>query len=96
MKDPMGVWIATGALGRVRLLTVPNTCGDAGAAKGDQDQNLRQYSGLEGLFRSFSNRRQLAAYAGRRTTPWQKQIGRSRTGVSMALNAIYEGDVDFH
>ena len=35
MKDPMGVWIATGALGRVRLLRVPNTCGDAGAAKGD-------------------------------------------------------------
>jgi hypothetical protein len=40
----------------------------------------------EGLFRSFSNRRQLAAYAGLAPTPWQSGSVAHEQGVSKAGN----------
>ena len=40
---------------------MPNTCGDAGAAEGDWDRNSLTILWSEGLFRSFSNRMQLAS-----------------------------------
>ena len=40
----------------------------------------------EGLFRSFSNRRQLAAYAGLKPTPWQSGSVAHEQGVSKAGN----------
>ena len=40
----------------------------------------------EGFFRSFANRRQVAAYAGLAPTPWQSGSGRPRTRVSKAGN----------
>jgi len=42
---------------------------------------------LEGLFRSFDNRRQLAAYAGLAPTPWQSGSIDHEQGVSKAGNA---------
>ena len=42
---------------------------------------------LEGLFRSFDNRRQLAAYAGLAPTPWQSGSIDREQGVSKAGNA---------
>jgi transposase len=42
---------------------------------------------LEGLFRQFDNRRQLAAYAGLAPTPWQSGLIDREQGVSKAGNA---------
>ena len=42
---------------------------------------------LEGLFRQFDNRRQLAAYAGLAPTPWQSGSIDREQGVSKAGNA---------
>ena len=42
---------------------------------------------LEGLFRCFENRRQLAAYAGLAPTPWQSGLIDREQGVSKAGNA---------
>jgi transposase len=42
---------------------------------------------LEGLFRCFDNRRQLAAYAGLAPTPWQSGLIDREQGVSKAGNA---------
>jgi transposase len=41
---------------------------------------------LEGLFRSFSNRRQVAAYAGLAPTPWRSGSVAHEQGVSKAGN----------
>jgi transposase len=41
---------------------------------------------LEGLFRSFSNRRQVASYAGLAPTPWQSGAVAHEQGVSKAGN----------
>jgi transposase len=80
----MGDWIATAALGRVRLQN------HAPAAM------LMQLKGIgpefaailwsEGLFRSFDNRRQVAAYAGLAPTPWQSGSVAHEQGVSKAGN----------
>src|SRR2546423_913104 len=62
-------------------------------APGAMLQNLKgigaEFAGVlwsEGLFRSFSNRRQVAAYAGLAPTPWQSGSVAHEQGVSKAGN----------
>jgi transposase len=43
----------------------------------------------EGLYRSFSNRRQVAAYAGLAPTPWQSGSVAHEQGVSKAGNPTF-------
>ena len=77
--------------------------GDALLAKGNEDQPptpaslLVRLKGIgpefaavlwsEGLFRSFNNRRQVAAYAGLAPTPWQSGSIDHEQGVSKAGNS---------
>jgi transposase len=51
---------------------------------------------LEGLFRSFGNRRQLAAYAGLAPTPWRSGTVDQEQGISKAGNPRLRSTMIYH